>query len=277
VALDGDRIVVGAPQHDLPQPYVGVAYIFDLIGGAWVQTKKLTPEAMPTWSGFGMAVDVEGGRAVVGAQTDQGGAPDGGAAYLFELGSESWTEAAKFYGSELQLGDFFGFAVDLEGPEVAVGAPHIGGTPGPYGKVYLFDLDLEGPSLISDGSPVSLSAGGTQSFQLGACASHAGDLYVFAGSATGTSPGFTFGAISVPLNLDAYFLFTASHPGGPPLVEGLGVFDAFGRANTAFQLPAGVLPPALAGIVLHHAYAVLDPATLQLEAVSPAVPVALVP
>jgi hypothetical protein len=42
-------------------------------------------------------------------------------------------------------------------------------------------------------------------------------------------------------------------------------------------LPAGVLQPALAGVVLHHAYAVLDGATLQLEAVSGAVPVTLVP
>jgi hypothetical protein len=42
------------------------------------------------------------------------------------------------------------------------------------------------------------------------------------------------------------------------------------------SIPAGLLP-SLADVTLHHAYAVLDAATLQLAAVSSAVPVALVP
>jgi hypothetical protein len=54
------------------------------------------------------------------------------------------------------------------------------------------------------------------------------------------------------------------------------VLDPSGKANAAFALPPGT-DPGLAGLVLHHAYCVLDAATLQLEAVSPAVPVTLVP
>jgi hypothetical protein len=277
VALDGDRIVVGAMQHDLPQFNIGAAYVFDDVDGSWVQTGKITPGDLPSSTQFGAAVDVEGGRVVVGARGDGEAAPSGGAAYLFEEGTEGWKEVAKFHGSDPQLGDSFGFAVDLEGSEVAVGSPHIGGDPGPHGKAYVFDLDPEGPSLVTDGSDVSLSAGGAQSFQLGACPAHAGDIYVFAGSASGTSPGFAFAGKSVPLNADAYLVFTASNLGAPPLVGGLGLLDASGRADAAFQLPAGVLQPALAGVVLHHAYAVLDGTTLQLEAVSNAVPVALVP
>jgi hypothetical protein len=54
------------------------------------------------------------------------------------------------------------------------------------------------------------------------------------------------------------------------------VLDAWGKGGASCAFPAGA-EPALAGLQLHHAYAVLDAATLQLEAVSPAVPVALVP
>jgi hypothetical protein len=277
VALDGDRIAVGAMQHDLPQFNVGAVYVFDHVDSAWVQTGKLTPEDLPSSTRFGEAVDVEDGRVVVGAWGDGEAAPSGGAGYLFEEGTEGWKQVAKFHGSDPQLADSLGFAVDLEGSEVAVGAPHIGGESGPHGKAYLFNLDPDGPSLVSDGDDVSLSAGGAQSFQLGACPSHAGDVYVFAGSASGTSPGFALAGKSVPLNADAYFLFTAGNLGAPPLASGLGILDASGRADAAFQLPAGVLQPALAGVVLHHAYAVLDGSTLQLEAVSNAVPVALVP
>jgi hypothetical protein len=277
VALDGDRIVVGAPVHDLPTPFCGAAYVFDLLDGVWTQTAKLTASDLPTLSYFGWTVEVEGGRAVIGARSDSDIVSGGGAAYLFEEGPAGWVETKKFYGSGAEAGDSFSYAIDLEGSEVVLGAPYIWGGDGHPGKVYLFDLDVDGPSLLTDGSDVSLSAGGAQSFQLGACASHAGDIYVFAGSASGTSPGFALGGVSVPLNLDAYFVFTASNLGAPPLNAGLGILDAFGRADAAFQLPAGVLQPALAGVVLHHAYAVLDGATLQLEAVSGAVPVTLLP
>jgi hypothetical protein len=276
VALDGDRIVVGAMQHDLPQFNIGAAYVFDDVDGSWVQTGKITPGDLPSSTQFGAAVDVEGGRVVVGARGDGEAAPSGGAAYLFEEGTEGWKEVAKFHGSDPQLGDSFGFAVDLEGSEVAVGAPHIGGESGPHGKAYLFDLDPDGPSLVSDGGDVSLSAGGAQSFQLGACPSHAGDVYVFAGSASGTSPGFAIGGIPVPLNPDPYLSHTLNHAGAPPLEGSVGLLDENGFAQASFTLGRGAVP-SLAGVVLHHAYAVLDGGTLALEAVSPAVPVTLVP
>ena len=49
-----------------------------------------------------------------------------------------------------------------------------------------------------------------------------------------------------------------------------------GPQRASLALPGGT-KTALAGLVLAHAYALLDAGTLQLEAVSPAVPVALAP
>ncbi len=277
VALDGDRIVVGAPQYDQPSPFIGAAFVFDLIGGIWTQTANLSPSDQPILTYFGWSVDVEGSRAVVGARTDNDAAPAAGAAYLFEEGPGGWTEVEKFYGSGIGPGDTFSYAVDLDDSELLIGAPYtIGAEMGHPGYAFLFALEPSGPSLLADATSVSLSQGGMQGFQLGACLEHAGDLYFLAGSATGTSPGFVFSGVSVPLNPDVYFLYTLNHPGIPPLASSFGVLDAWGKGSASFAIPAGT-QPSLAGLTLHHAYAVLDPTTLQLDAVSPAVPVALVP
>jgi hypothetical protein len=82
--------------------------------------------------------------------------------------------------------------------------------------------------------------------------------------------------LPVPLNPDLYFLYTLNHPGTPPLSTSQGVLDAWGKGSASFPLSPGT-QPSLAGLTLNHAYAVLDAATLQLEAVSSAVLVSLVP
>jgi hypothetical protein len=276
VALDGDRIVVGAPLYDQPTLFAGAAFVFDLIGGSWTQTAKLSPGDQPHLTYFGWSVDVEDGRAVVGARSDTDVAPSAGAAYLFEEGKAGWLELQKFHGSELVQGDSFGSTLDLDGSQVLIGAPFLWSEAGHPGQAFLFALDSSGPSLLADATSVSLSQGGAQAFQIGACPQHAGDLYFLAGSMTGTSPGFAFGGQSVPLNPDVYFFYTLTHPGTPPLATSFGVLDAWGKGAASFSLPAAS-EPALAGFVLNHAYGVLDAATLQLEAVSAAVPLALVP
>jgi hypothetical protein len=82
--------------------------------------------------------------------------------------------------------------------------------------------------------------------------------------------------VAVPLNPDAYFLFSVAHPGVPPLYGTLGLLDASGFAPAAFALPPG-FDPSLAGVVLHHAALLLQPVPLTPLAATPAVPLALVP
>ncbi len=275
VALDGDRILVGAPEHDLPVMHVGAVYEFQLVSGLWTQTAKISSEDLTPGTNFGWSLDLREAKAVIGARGDGSVAPLSGAAYLYELGSEGWSQAAKFTGSGLAEGDTFGFAVDLEGTEVLVGAPNAAVCCAGPGMAHLFSFEA-GPHLLADAVSVSVSLGGSQELQLGACPEHALDLYFLAGSASGTAPGFAFGAFLVPLNPDAYLGYTLLHPGEVPLPGSFGVLDAYGRATASFTLPAGVAT-ALPGLVLHHAYAVLDAATLAMEAVSPPVPVALAP
>jgi FG-GAP repeat len=88
--------------------------------------------------------------------------------------------------------------------------------------------------------------------------SAAGRPYVVLGSATGVAPGFQLGVQHhVPLNVDSYFLLTATTLGSNHIVGGIGVLDAEGLAQPSIVIPPLAIP-SLVGLVLHHAVIVFD-------------------
>jgi hypothetical protein len=120
---------------------------------------------------------------------------------------------------------------------------------------------------------ISEVTGGTQNLYLNAGPAHANQLYVVAGSGSGTNPGTPIGAFTVPLNLDIYTDFTLMNANVGPYVNTLGVLNADGRALAQIVLPP---LPGFAGLVVHHAYGVLD-AFNNLVFVSEAAPLEVVP
>ena len=116
-------------------------------------------------------------------------------------------------------------------------------------------------SLIADVNAVSLSAGGAQNLALQAGPAHAGDLYFFLGSITGVTPGFQYGGLTIPLNIDPYFLLLLLDPAASPVANGFNSLDTGGQGLARLTLPPA-MDPTLAGITVHHAYVVLDSATL---------------
>ena len=120
---------------------------------------------------------------------------------------------------------------------------------------------------------ISEATGGTQNLYLNAGPAHAGQLYAVAGSASGTNPGTPIGAFIVPLNLDYYTDFTLANTNVGPYVNTLGTLDADGRALAQIVMPP---LPGAAGVVVHHAYGVLD-AFNNLVFVSEAAPLEIIP
>ena len=98
------------------------------------------------------------------------------------------------------------------------------------------------------------------------------------GSKSGTSPGLPLDGLLLPLNVDGYTLATLMEPNRPPLGNTYGLLDAGGRATATITVPTG-LPAGLAGLTLHHAFAVVEllPALLHVVHVSNAVPLTLTP
>jgi hypothetical protein len=147
-------------------------------------------------------------------------------------------------------------------------------TPGQINPI--FKVRRYGWFLWQDTDTASLSNPGTVRFRLLAGSAHAGRPYVVLGSLTGTSPGVTIGSHVLPLVVDAYFLATLSAPNTAPLANSFGRLDAVGNATASFTLPPG-LPPALVGLELHHAFAVLSAPAAGIDLASEAATFRLVP
>ena len=127
VDIDGDHIVVGAPEDSVSGTARGSAVVFQRTPTGWTYLSELVPTSAAAGDKFGFAVSISGTTAVVGAPRDDTLAADSGAIYIFKEGSPTLkrTMAAAEAGAE------FGRSVDVYGNYMVAGAPfedNIGGT-----------------------------------------------------------------------------------------------------------------------------------------------------
>jgi len=155
-----------------------------------------------------------------------------------------------------------------------------GASPGdPLGGVELDSITVlsgtAGPTLTADVAQVSLAGGGLQTFSL--VGPTPGALYYMLTTETGSTPGTIFptSLLSMPLNSGALFDFTANGP-NRILKKGLGFLNASGLKSVKLTVPPGQ-DPTLNGVVLHHAYMLLDLVTLEPTFVSNPMTTTLVP
>jgi hypothetical protein len=99
-------------------------------------------------------------------------------------------------------------------------------------------------------------------------------IYLLLGTSSGAEPGIGIDSLLLPLNVDAYTTFSLQSPNSPPFTKSLGVLDERGQARAKIAFPSGLtgLP---AGLVLEHAFVVLDATGVQM--VSNPLPLAFVP
>jgi hypothetical protein len=87
---------------------------------------------------FGGAVAADGDWVVIGAYGEDALGFNAGAVYIYRFDGESWVEEAKLLASDGQAGDEFGFAVDISGDAVLVGAPSADNPQNLSGAAYVF-------------------------------------------------------------------------------------------------------------------------------------------
>jgi len=124
VAIDGDRVIVGASDDDDSQIGSGSAYIFERQSdGSWIQVQKLTAGNPSVNAFYGGAVGLSGDRAIVGADfaIDSNGNQIG-TAYIYERQSDgSWDETIITAAGTPSFINF-GTGVDIDGDRAVVGA-----------------------------------------------------------------------------------------------------------------------------------------------------------
>ncbi|MBK6996630.1 MAG: HYR domain-containing protein [Lewinellaceae bacterium] len=127
VALDGERLLVGAKLNDETANNAGAAYVFYRnLGGAdnWGQSAKLLATTGAADDNMGLGVDINGDYAIVGASGVDGLFQNVGAAYIFgrnQFGPDAWGQVARLRPSQSTGNDNFGASVGISGAWAIVG------------------------------------------------------------------------------------------------------------------------------------------------------------
>jgi hypothetical protein len=277
ISLDGNTLLVGADKDAHAGVNSGSAYVFERAEDlSWTQISKLTAGDAQAGDSFGVSVAVWGDVAAVGADEEDAAGIGAGALYIFERSADTWIETGKLVAKGVSADDHFGYPVRIADGYMLVGARNDDAFGTNSGTVYIYDLGGK-KGITACPSQISLTPGGVQQFDLSAGAEHALQLYMLAGSASGSAPGLLLGSVSLPLNPDPYFYHAINHPNHPPLNDSVGFLDLDGRAQAAFVVPAGTFP-SLAGVTWHHAFVAWDIfGALGATFASDAVPITFVP
>ena len=141
VAIDGDTLVVGAPQDDWYfENDRGSAYVFVRSGSSWSKQDKLLASDADAGDYFGRSVAISGDTVVVAAPGDNVGSNNGqGSAYVFVRSSLSWSLQQQLIAANGMAYDDFGRSVGVSGDTVVVGVPkHDVGSSTNQGTAFVF-------------------------------------------------------------------------------------------------------------------------------------------
>lgn len=157
VALDGDTVLVGAPNDDDVAEDAGAAYVYERGGSGWIQASKLV-----AWDGayadyFGRSVALDGETAVIGAWRHDTSGGSTGAAYVFQRTAAGWLLSAELVPSIPVSGAAFGLSVAIDEDTIVVGAYQDNGLSQRTGAAYVFQRGATGWSetaklVASDGA-----------------------------------------------------------------------------------------------------------------------------
>lgn len=137
VCIDGDTIAAGAGYDADLGVNAGAAYVFEKVGGVWLQAAKLHALDGGVRNYFGCSIAIDGSQLVVGAHAwHSGGA---GAAYVFDRVDGAWTQTAKLVAADGLQDDRFGWSVAMDGDTLIVGADGHDGMDSNAGSAYVFE------------------------------------------------------------------------------------------------------------------------------------------
>ncbi|MEQ8318284.1 MAG: GC-type dockerin domain-anchored protein [Phycisphaerales bacterium] len=187
VAVESDRMIVGATRASVAGDQTGAAFVFDFDGERWTQSGVIEPSEPNYPSAFGGQVEVEGSLAVVS---------DYPVVYVFEETGAGWTNRQRITAPDASMGggEYFGATMELVNGWLFVGALLDGLAGDRVGAVYVFrrtGVEFEfieklyppdpglaaffGNALASDGRTLLVGAYGTERAFIGQ-----GAVYEFA-------------------------------------------------------------------------------------------------
>ena len=119
-------------------------YVYQHNGIQWIEEQTLIASDAREGLWFGVSIVLDGDALVVGGpMLGTWNVSEGiGAAYVFRRRGSTWVEEAILRPSDSEAGAHFGWAIDMDGPRIVVGAPCgsiCGGAAS--GAAYVFELE----------------------------------------------------------------------------------------------------------------------------------------
>ena len=120
VAIDGNRVLIGAPKANYNGSKSGAAYIFKFDGSDWIQEAKLLASDGVELGQFGGSVAILGKTAVMGAPGNDTTGHTAGSMYIFQFDGSNWYETEKLRASDATHGDHLGHSLSISGNKILV-------------------------------------------------------------------------------------------------------------------------------------------------------------
>jgi len=159
ISMDGNTMVVGAPEEDALAAYSGAAYLFVKVDGVWNIQAKLLASDGDVGDRFGISVGLSDDTLVVGASMADAPTYQSGAAYVFRRIGSRWSQAAKLVASDGSSSDHFGCSVAVDGHSIVVGASGEDTLGTTAGAAYVF---IESGGIWSEQQKLTAGDGGPQ-------------------------------------------------------------------------------------------------------------------
>lgn len=140
LSLSDNRALIGSSLDYVNGIKSGSAYIYDLVGGIWIESHNISSSGASDGDAFGYAVSLKDDRIVIGSPNDDNNDENSGAAYLFEFDGTNWIETQKIIVKENNYYDSLGSAVSLSSHHVSLGALYDDDHGTNSGSAYVYKL-----------------------------------------------------------------------------------------------------------------------------------------
>jgi hypothetical protein len=122
IAMEGDRLVIGASNQDTAQFNTGAVFVFRRAGDSWTQESVLAPPGLSVSDSFGSGLSLEGETLAVGAPGDDSAGQEIGSVYVFEWKTDEWTLAQHLLPMGLSEFSESGINIAIDGDTIYSGA-----------------------------------------------------------------------------------------------------------------------------------------------------------
>jgi hypothetical protein len=124
LAIDGQRIAIGAPQVGIGTNVVGAVYVFESSSSGWTMVERVVSPGPPNSSErFGGRVALSGDRMVVS------GNPGLNSVWVLRRNQGTWSQSNTILPPGYTYATYFGESVAIAGEWIAVGMPQALGAP----------------------------------------------------------------------------------------------------------------------------------------------------